>query len=92
MTADPDRQDTAPGDTALAVAITRGELAALDEVYRRHAAQIHRLARTVAGHRADDVVEDVFLPPTLAAPRTLRPRPGITANLPAEPRPPGSPG
>lgn len=50
-------------DSALVVAIGRWQEAALAEVYRRHGAAVHNLARRVLGSSelADEVTQDVFV-------------------------------
>lgn len=51
------------GDAALVVAIARFHEPALAEVYRRHGAAVHGLARRVLASQslADDVTQEVFL-------------------------------
>jgi len=50
-------------DTALCAALGRSEERALAEVFRRHGASVHNLARRVlgSGDLADEVTQDVFL-------------------------------
>ncbi len=50
-------------DTVLVVAIARRNEAALAEIYRRHGASVHNLARRVIGSEAlaDEVTQEVFV-------------------------------
>jgi RNA polymerase sigma-70 factor, ECF subfamily len=54
---------TAASDTVLVIATAQGDRHALAEIYRRHGAQVHRLAQRLLGddRAAEDVTQEVFV-------------------------------
>lgn len=53
---------TSAEDDADALLASRGDVAAFERLYRRHAPRVHSLARRLLGaFEADDVVQDVFV-------------------------------
>jgi len=74
-----DRDLSAASDSELAEALSLRELAALDEAFRRHATQVARTVRKIAGgYHVDDVVQEVFLR-LWRAPERFRPERGSLA-------------
>jgi RNA polymerase sigma-70 factor, ECF subfamily len=54
---------TAASDTVLVIATAQGDRGALAEIYRRHGAQVHRLAQRLLSddRAAEDVTQEVFV-------------------------------
>ncbi|HVF13907.1 MAG TPA: sigma-70 family RNA polymerase sigma factor, partial [Acidimicrobiales bacterium] len=76
-----DRDLTAACDSELAEALSLRQLAALDEAFRRHATQVARTVRRIAGgYHVDDVVQEVFLL-LWRAPERFRPECGSLATF-----------
>jgi len=55
-----------PDDASLVTRLRSGDRSALDELFRRHAAALSRLASALVDDEADDVVQDVFVGLALA--------------------------
>jgi len=69
----------AASDTELAGALCVGELAALEEAFRRHATRVATTVRRIAGaYHVDDVVQEVFLS-LWRAPERFQPERGSLA-------------